>query len=466
MLKFYNTLTKNIEEFKPRGQRVNMFVCGPTVYDYVHIGNARTFVAFDAIAKYLQYRGYEMLYLQNITDIDDRIIDRAQQLKTEPSAVATKYEEEFMTDMKALNVTAVDVYARATDHIEAIIKQIQVLMDKEFAYEIRDGIYFDLSKFRDYGKLSGRTTLQADDAVSRIDENPEKRNRGDFCLWKRSKDGEPRWSAPWFDGRPGWHIEDTAITETFFGPQYDVHGGGRDLIFPHHEAEIAQQEAASGKVPFVRYWMHVGFLEMKATKMSKSLGNFSTARNVLKEYPREAIRLYLLSAHYRSPLDFSDTALKQAEAGMMRIGEFLQRINFLESKGMLALEMDPGFSIQIEQMKSAIEEALDNDFDTPKAIGILFDLIRVGNQHLDAETLGVGGGKKMLDALALFDSVLGIVPHVSVELPPHVKKLVTERQHAKDEKNYPLADQLRQKIVNLGYQIDDTPYGPLVKKVR
>lgn len=467
MIRFFNTLTKKIEEFKPRENgKVQMFVCGPTVYDYIHIGNARTFVAFDAIAKYLRHRGLEVFFLQNITDIDDHIINRARELGTEPSAVAAKYEKEFMADIQALNATAVDIYARATDYIDAIIKQVKILLDKGFAYEIADGIYFDLSKFPEYGKLSGRTTLQADDAVSRIDENPDKRNTGDFVLWKRSKEGEPRWSAPWFDGRPGWHIEDTAITETFFGPQYDLHGGGRDLIFPHHEAEIAQQEAASGKAPFVRYWLHTGFLEMKAAKMSKSIGNFSTARDMLKEYTPEVLRLFLLSPHYRSPLDFSDAALRQAEAGVMRIGELLQRIDFLESKGMLSLEIAPELNAQLEKFKTQIEEALDDDFDTPRAVALLFDLIHLGNQHLDAETMSGEAGKKILEIFSIFDTVFGIVPKTFTGLPPSVKKLVAERQKAKDEKNFPLADQLRQKILNLSYQIDDTPYGPLVKKLK
>src|SRR3989344_5285411 len=278
-MRINNTLTKQKEEFVPReNKKVKMFVCGPTVYDYIHIGNARTFVFFDVVAKYLRHSGYQVQYIQNITDIDDKIITRAKEINEDPLVFAKKYEEIFLEDMKALKVTAVtdyDQYARATDHIDEVVGQVKKLIEKGHAYLIEgDGYYFDLSTFPDYGKLSGRTVEMAEDAVSRVDENPDKRNRGDFTLWKFFKEGEPFWETKLGKGRPGWHIEDTAITEKYFGPQYDLHGAGQDLIFPHHEAEIAQQESASGIKPFVKYWMHSAFLVNKEKKMSKSLGNF------------------------------------------------------------------------------------------------------------------------------------------------------------------------------------------------
>src|SRR3989344_3403901 len=277
-MKIYNTLTKTKEDFTSReDKKVRMFVCGPTVYDHIHIGNARTFVFFDVVAKYLRHAGFEVQYIQNITDIDDKIIARAKEAEEDPLAFAKKYEEIFLADMKAIGVTAVNQFDRATDHIPEVTKQIKTLIEKEHAYLIEgNGWYFDLSTFPEYGKLSGRTAEMANDAVSRIDENDKKRNKGDFCLWKLSKPEEPAWESKLGQGRPGWHIEDTAITEKYFGPQYDLHGAAQDLMFPHHEAEIAQQESASGLKPFVKYWMHSAFLVNKEKKMSKSLGHFIT----------------------------------------------------------------------------------------------------------------------------------------------------------------------------------------------
>src|SRR3989338_11005975 len=274
-LKGYNTLTRKKEDFKPaEGKQVKLFVCGPTVYDYAHIGHAKTYVQFDVIVKYLRYRGYGVFYLQNVTDMDDKIIQRTKQkhigqmIFTDPIKLARHFEKEYHKDMENLDVNSVNKFARATEHIKEIQKQVKTLMDKGFAYIIEnDGIYFDLSKDKDYGKLSGRKSVEAEDAISRIDDSAKKRNKGDFCLWKQSKKDEPSWPDPWFDGgRPGWHIEDTAISEKYLGQQYDIHGGARDLIFPHHEAEIAQMESASGKKPFVKYWLHTGFLNVKGQK--------------------------------------------------------------------------------------------------------------------------------------------------------------------------------------------------------
>ncbi|MBX4190419.1 cysteine--tRNA ligase [Candidatus Parcubacteria bacterium] len=332
MIKIHNTLTNKKEEFTPIEQnKVQMFVCGPTVYDYIHIGNARTFVFFDVAAKYLKNKGYEVDYIQNITDIDNKIIERAQKEGVDPLEYAKKYSDIFKQDMTALGVTSPQ-YKNATDHIPEVIKQVQTLLDKNSAYVIEnDGIYFDLSTFPDYGKLSGRTANMADDAVSRIDDSDKKRNRGDFALWKFSQEGDPSWPAPFGAGRPGWHIEDTAITEKYFGPQYDIHGGGQDLIFPHHEAEIAQQESASGKKPFVKYWLHAGFLVNKDQKMSKSVGNFERAHELLQKYPKEVLRFYFLSAHYRSPLDFNEEIMEASKQGIDKIQTWLGYIDLIIS---------------------------------------------------------------------------------------------------------------------------------------
>ncbi|MEK7151527.1 MAG: cysteine--tRNA ligase, partial [Patescibacteria group bacterium] len=307
MIKIFNTLTRQKEEFKPTDpKKVKMFVCGPTVYDYSHIGHARTYIIYDVIARYLRSCGYDVFYLQNITDIDDKIIERAKQKQQSPSDLAQEYKEKYYEDIKKLGITSVSEYAPATQYIPEIISQVQRLIEKGIAYLIEEeGYYFDLTQFTDYGRLSGRTTEAAEDATSRIDESSKKRNKGDFVLWRLSKPEEPGWDSPFGYGRPGWHIEDTAITEKNFGPQYDIHGGAHDLIFPHHEAEIAQMESISGQKPFVKYWAHSGFLTINGQKMSKSLGNFVTIRDVLEKYPPETLRLMFLMSHYRSPVDYT-----------------------------------------------------------------------------------------------------------------------------------------------------------------
>lgn len=464
-----------------RHGRVNMFVCGPTVYDYIHIGNARTFVVFDVVAKYLRHKGYQVDYIQNITDIEDKITQRAQETNHEPLVLAKEFEEKFLDDMKALEVTAVsdyERYARATDHIEEVKKQVQTLIDRGNAYLIEDdGWYFDLKTFPDYGKLSGRTVQMAEDAVSRIDENPNKRNRGDFALWKFCKPGEPSWPAnfsassatPTWElssqvvdqlGRPGWHIEDTAITEKYFGPQYDIHGGGQDLIFPHHEAEIAQQESASGLKPFVKHWMHVGFLINKDQKMSKSTGNFTTLRDALTKYSPETLRFYFLSAHYRSPLDLNDNILNQAEAAVARIAEFRNRLKKFKDKN---IERDNDLAKVVQEFEEKIITCMENDFDTPRAIGGFFELIRYANQHIEN---GVSPDSIIyLDKIfSLFDKVFGIVRDEVIIMPDEVQNLVNQREDNRSRKDFDSADKIRQEIESLGYQVDDTTYGPLVKK--
>ncbi len=339
MLKVYNTLSRKKEILKPRAprqtrgkQKIKLFVCGPTVYDAAHIGHARTYIAFDVIVKYLRQNGYNVFYLQNITDIDDKIINRAKEKNIAPEKLARRFEKEYLDDIKSLKINGVTKYARATDHIKEIIGQVTRLIKKGCAYKIEDGIYYDISKFKGYGKLSKRTILQAEDGVSRIDESKDKKNKGDFCLWKLSKPGEPSWPSPWGKGRPGWHIEDTAITEKYFGPQYDIHGGGRDLIFPHHEAEIAQMEAISGKSPLVKYWLHSGFLTVNGQKMAKSLGNFITIRDFLKENSARFLRFLVVKAHYRSPIDYNEKLILQTKRGLEKIDEFIEKIRNIKSK--------------------------------------------------------------------------------------------------------------------------------------
>lgn len=484
-MKITNSLTKQKEEFVPTNEKkVNMFVCGPTVYDYIHIGNARIFVFFDMVAKYLRFKGYEVNYIQNITDIENKIMERAQKEGGDSLEYAQKYTEFFKQDMIALDVTSPE-YKNATDHIPEVIKQVQILLDKGNAYIINNdpetssnnnseagGIYFDLATFHDYGKLSGRTTGMANDAVSRIDENAKKRNRGDFSVWKFSKANEPTWNfnnakylgtsdgSPAFTkasaGRPGWHIEDTAITEKYFGPQYDLHGGGEDLIFPHHEAEIAQQESASGKKPFVKYWMHVAFLINKGEKMSKSLGNFETVNKLLQKYSKETLRFYLLSGYYRYPLDFNDKILKQSEAGANRIYGFVQKLNLATGNGSKNIER------RIKKSKQEFLESMDSDFNTPQSFAIIFDLIRQVNLDLVNNSLD----KNSLESLKMFigeiDLILGIVPIKQEKIPNDILGLVEKREKLREEKNWSEADKTRAQIEDLGWKIEDTIYGPLV----
>ena len=459
-IRLYNSLTRKTEELTPRTPgHVDMFVCGPTVYDRIHIGNARTFTIFDVVAKWLRHRGLEVNYIQNITDIDDRIIARANESGENPLEYARRLDEAFRADMQALGNDAVSQYARATDHVPQVIVQVKILRDKGSVYLIEgDGWYFDLTTFPDYGKLSGRTGMQANDAVSRIDDSEKKRNTGDFCVWKLSKPGEPAWdfeTAAYLGivgaglpaealakaGRPGWHIEDTAITEHYFGPQYDLHGGGMDLKFPHHEAEIAQQEAASGFVPFVKYWMHVGFLENKSEKMSKSLGNFLTLHEALEKFDPAVLRFYFLSNHYRAPLDFSDTALDTAQAAVNRITELMLKRS----------------DVVIDEARAiaTIGEAMDDDFNTPKAFAAVFDLIRESNAK---------GAVPPKSFFSFISDTFGIIAQTPAEAPLEIQKLVDERQLAREQKDWTISDNLRDRLSELGYTVDDTPYGPLVKK--
>lgn len=448
-IKLYNTLTKKKEEFKPHGKKVNMFVCGPTVYDFAHIGHAKTYVQFDIIVKYLRYSGYNVFYLQNITDIDDKILQRAAERKKKPLELAREFEEEYYKDIRALGINSISKFARATDYIKEIIKQVKTLMDKGFAYIIEDdGVYFNLGKFSDYGKLSGRKSLEAEDAISRIDESVKKLNKGDFCLWKKSKADEPSWPDPWFNGgRPGWHIEDTAISEKFFGAQYDIHGGARDLIFPHHEAEIAQMEAASGKSPFVKYWLHTGFLNVKGQKMAKSLGNFVTIKDALKKYDAKILRFFYISGHYRSPIDFSEELLEQAKKSLERLNDFMRNIRNNNGKDDIKL---------IAKTKKEFFKFMDDDFDTPKALAAIFDFVKEVNKK--------GGGRKSYELMLEFDEIFNILNIEEEKVPKEIQELIDLREKARKEKDFDKADGIRKQIKEKGYILEDSDKGIVVKK--
>lgn len=441
-LEIYSTLSRKKENFVPiKEGEVNIFVCGPTVYDFSHLGHAKTYTQFDIIVKYLRFKGYKVFYLQNITDIDDKIIKKSNQENISWKEVARKYEEAYLEDMKILGIDSVSKYARATDYIPQIISQVERLIKKGYAYKISDGYYFDLSKDEEYGKLAKRKALERGDAVSRIDENDEKKNPGDFCLWKFKKHGEPSWETDLGEGRPGWHIEDTAITEKEFGPQYDIHGGGLDLIFPHHEAEIAQMESISGKKPLVKYWLHTGFLNIGKEKMSKSKGNFSTIKDLLKVYSPKTVRYLFLSTSYRKPIDFSEETLQNAKSSYERLKNICEN-----------LEDDKNTN---EKYLKDFEEEMDDDFNTPNALQVLWKLVRDENAQGKYQTI-----KKIDEVFGL-----NLLEKEKIEIPKEVNELLKNRELARKEKNWEESDKLREKIKELGFQVLDGKNGQEVKKL-
>ncbi len=457
----YNTLSSKKESLQiKKNKPLKLFVCGPTVYDLSHIGHARTYIFFDAFVKYLRSRGFKVFYLENVTDIDDRIIVRAKTKNRNPLALAKFFEKEYLKDMDKLGVNAVNRYARATDFIPQIVKQIKTLIKKRLAYEIpSDGYYFDISKFPNYGKLSKRTVAQAEDAISRIDENEKKKNRGDFCLWKFSKPGEPSWQTKLGRGRPGWHIEDTAITEKFFGPQYDIHGGAIDLKFPHHEAEIAQQESASGKKPFVKIWMHTGFLLVNGKKMSKSLNNFITIREFLKKYEANVLRLLALSYHYRSPINFSWETAEQIKIAIVRLREFLNKLEFISKKGGKSKNLK--VEKKLKEAGRKIRKALEEDFNSPAALARIFGIMsefqnKIWNLNASEATVLKNFIEEKL-------SIFG-VEIKKTKIPTKISLFAAKRELLRINKQFIQADALRKKIRVLGYEVEDTPIGPFISK--
>lgn len=443
----YSTLTRSKENLETINKnRINLFVCGPTVYDDAHIGHGRTYISFDTIKRYLEYSGYAVFYIQNITDIDDKIINRSKESGIPAQDIARKFEKRYIEDMTKLNVTGVNLFARATDHLGEIIDQIQRLIDKGFAYESEDGVYFEIKKFEEFGKLSNRKVDELESHRQLAETT--KRNEQDFALWKKREGvDEPVWPSPWGDGRPGWHIEDTAITEYYFGEQYDVHGGGLDLIFPHHEAEITQMEAVSGKSPMVRYWLHTGFLNVNGEKMSKSLHNFITIRELLNDWDADTFRFFVLSTHYRSPIDFSKDSLHQSQKSLEKIKKFYS-----------SLDVEAGdVESDLEALTIAKEEffnSMDDDFNTPKAIASLFVLIS------DCKSIELSENDKIAIKSFLDDvsQILGIdftLEEVSAESDDLLNLITDVRSELRAAKQYDLSDKIRDELNKLGYEIND-----------
>ncbi|MEK7089791.1 MAG: cysteine--tRNA ligase [Patescibacteria group bacterium] len=476
-MKLLNTLSGHKEELqRPTKGPIKLFVCGPTVYDVAHIGHARTYIAFDALTRFLRSENFKVFYLQNITDVDDRIIDRARRDHITPEKLASQNEREYKKVMKRIGVISVTKYANASKYIPEIVKQIQTLVARGHAYEIKgNGYYFNIASFPDYGKLSKRTVAQAEDSVTRIDEGIQKKNRGDFALWKfvdvnqkNSKkkfvleNGEPAWNTKLGFGRPGWHIEDTAITESFFGPQYDIHGGGEDLKFPHHEAEIAQQEAASGKKPFVKIWLHTGFIRVRGEKMSKSLNNFVTIDDFLKMHSADTLRWLVLSHHYRSPIDFNEDVVRDAEKSLDTLKSFIEKLAFTVKHSKNIKKHITDIALRADATQAEFVNALRDDFNTPEAIATLFSFANTINPTLlgmnprDAKT----AQKPLLYALKLFG-----ISIKTTAVPSKITKLVKARELSRTHKQFTKSDDLRKAITELGYSIDDTPLGPFVRRV-
>ncbi len=479
MPSIYNTLTRKKEEFIPLNpHEVKMYVCGPTVYDYFHIGNARSFIMADVLRRYLEYKGYKVKYIMNLTDIDDRIIKKSIEEKIDAKHVAEKYTKAFFDDIEKLKVRRADVYPKATEHVHEIVDFIKRLEKNGFAYNVDGNVFYDVSKFNKYGKLSGKK-LDELESGARVDVNEEKKNPLDFALWKKAKEGEPFWESPWGKGRPGWHIECSAMSCKHLGETFDIHAGGNDLIFPHHENEIAQSEAANGK-KFVNYWIHFGFLNINNEKMSKSLGNFFTARDVLKHYSTEAIRLLFCQTHYRGPLEFSDELLDSTKKGLEKFENLIEKINMELEPHPSPLQSARGgqegegvnSNLDFEKYHKDFETAMDDDLNTPQAVAVLFDFVRDVNKTIaENENLPLefySNVKEFLSKTA--QGVLGIVDLDKAQVEGSsiekelIDLLIRLRNDARKEKNFALSDKIRDGLKELGIELKDSKEGTTYKK--
>lgn len=449
MLKVYNTLSRQKEEFTPiaANKQINMYVCGVTVYDYCHVGHARAYVVFDMIRRYLTYLGYRVNYIQNFTDVDDKIIKRANESHTKIDEITKKFIEAYYEDIDKLNVQRASVYPKATENIPGMVKHIEELIKKDFAYVINGEVFFRVSKFKEYGKLSGRKP-DDNEAGARVDVNSRKENPLDFTLWKPAKEGEPAWDSPWGKGRPGWHIECSVMSLKEAGIEtLDIHGGGQDLIFPHHENEIAQSEALTNK-PFSKYWLHNGFVTIDKEKMSKSLGNFFTIRDVFKKFDPDVIRFFLLSTHYGSPINYSDQQLEEAKKRLHYLKDTINE-NINNNTGEQSINTD---------FKKEFEDFMNDDFNSAGAIGVLFTLATAVNKAKSQ------AGAKLLKELG---NILGIFYNLNKEksIPADIQELINKRNDARKNKDWAAADKLKNEIVQKGWQVKDTPQGTKVEKL-
>lgn len=457
-MKILNTLMRRKEEFKPINEgKVGIYVCGPTVYDYIHIGNARPMIVFDTLRRYLEYKGYEVNYVSNFTDVDDKIIKRANAEGVDASVISERYIAEVKKDMAALNVREATTHPKATEEIPDMIEMVKTLIEKDYAYEVNGTVYFRTRKFKDYGKLSKKNiddlrSGNRDLLVSGID---EKEDPLDFVLWKPKKEGEPSWPSPWGDGRPGWHLECSVMSKKYIGDVIDIHAGGEDLIFPHHENEIAQSEAANG-TEFARYWMHNGFLKINNEKMSKSLGNFFTVREIAEKYPLQVIRFFMLSAHYRSPLNFSAELVEASKNGLERI---LTAVDRLKSINGTDGDVDKSVADEMDAFVKKYEDAMDDDLNTADAISVIFELVKYANVNVTEES-SKATVELVLNTIEKLCDILGIITEKKEEiLDSDIEALIEERQAARKAKNFARADEIRDQLSSMGIILEDTREG-------
>jgi len=463
MLQVYNTLSRKKEPFKSiRGKNIGFYLCGPTVYGPGHIGHARTYIAFDIIRRYLEYRGFKVNFVVNLTDIHDDIIRKANEEGVPFKQLTEKFIKIFMQDMNALHVKPATANPKVSEHIPEIIEMVKTLQEKGFAYETDDGVYYDISKFNDYGKLA-HIKIKEQKTGTRVETDKyEKEKAMDFALWKKAKPGEPSWDSPWGKGRPGWHIECSAMSSKYLGEQFDVHAGAIDLIFPHHENEIAQSEAASGKKPFVKYWLHSGFLNVEGQKMSKSLGNYITIPEMLEKYKPEEFRFFVAQLHYKSRIDFSEKEMQKVKKTLEKLNLFIERLQELREG-----KENPKVKELIEVERKKFVAEMDNDFMLPNVWANLQNFITEINKLIDAGSFGKKNAVQVLGFLRELNEIFQVFSFERAEakLSAEEKKLIEEREQARKEKNWKKADELRDKLKAKGILLDDSPQGTKWRKI-
>lgn len=466
-LVLYNTLTRKKEEFHSMEPgKVKMYSCGPTVYNFFHIGNARPFIIFDTLRRYLEYKGYTVDFVQNFTDVDDKMIRKAEELGITVKELAEQYIAEYFIDAKGLGIREATVHPRATENIDAIIALVQNLIDKGYAYEVDGDVYYSTKKFKEYGKLSHQP-LEDLESGARIDINEDKADPMDFALWKKQKPGEIAWESPWGMGRPGWHIECSAMANKYLGKTIDIHSGGQDLVFPHHENEIAQSEAANG-CTFANYWVHNGYINVDNRKMSKSLGNFFTVRDVAKEFDYDVIRFFMLSAHYRSPINFSKDLMESAKAGLERIHNCLDAMAFFKKSAADHAETakEQALLQEVQAYREKFIAAMDDDLNTADAISVIFELVSLANKNITAQSdTAPAVIQKVCDTIYELGGVLGILKKEDEDqIPGEVQALLTQRAAARSNKDWAASDALRDQLREMGYLVKDTPQGQQLSK--
>ena len=463
MIRIYNTLSKKKEEFIPLEEgKVRMYVCGPTVYNFIHIGNARPMIVFDTVRRYLEHKGYEVNFVSNFTDVDDKIIKKANEEGVSAEEISRRYIAECKKDMEGMNIMPATTHPLATQEIDGMIDMISELIDKGDAYAVNGTVYFRTRQFKDYGKLSHKNLddLQAGNRSLLVSGEDEKEDPLDFVLWKPKKEGEPYWKSPWGDGRPGWHIECSVMSKKYLGEQIDIHGGGEDLIFPHHENEIAQSESCSGK-EFARYWMHNAFLNIDNRKMSKSLGNFFTVREISEKYDLQVLRFFMLNAHYRSPLNFSAELMESSKNALERIQTAVDNLKFLAEHAS-AQEMTPEETAKAEEAakyEKAFDDSMDDDFNTADAIAAIFDLVKFANTTAD-EKSSKAYAEALREKIQELCDIMGLITEKKEELlDEDIEKLIEERQAARKAKNFARADEIRAELLEKGIVLEDTREG-------